>query len=211
MPICRSFVVCLALLAFCSWAGSPALAQVVSLPVQASSFVDALGKEAVAIMADRKLSKAQRVEKFRTMLQKNFDVQTIARFALGRYWAVATPPQQQEYLVQFEEMVVRSYSERFDSYSGETFTIVSSRPDGEHDAFISTTIVRTSGPPVNVEWRVRQRANALGIIDVVVEGVSMSTTQRQEFASVIQAKGGNIGAFLQALREKNVAMAASAQ
>ena len=45
------------------------------------------------------------------------------------------------------------------------------------------------------------------IIDVVIDGVSMSVTQRQEFASVIQAKGGNIDAFLRALRDKNIAMA----
>ena len=208
MPTRRTLLLCLSLLMICGWSGQPALAQNGDLPARASHFVDVLGKDAVAVMATKDLNKTQRIERFRTMLRANFDIPTIARFVLGRYWNVATPEQQQEYFRVFEEMVVRSYANRFDTYSGETFHITSSRPEGEHDAFVVTEIQRPNGPPINVEWRVRQR-EALGIIDVVVEGVSMSVTQRQEFATVIQSKGGDIGAFLKALSEKNAAMAAS--
>ncbi len=191
------------------WSGQSAQAQSGDLPARATAFVDTLGKDAVSVMAARNLNKSQRVERFRTMLRANFDIPTIARFVLGRYWNLATPDQQQEYFKQFEEMVVRSYADRFDTYNGETFHITSSRPEGEHDAFVATEIHRVNGPPVNVEWRVRQRDEKLGIIDVVVEGVSMSVTQRQEFSSVIQSKGGDIASFLVALREKNAAMAAA--
>ncbi len=192
---------------FCGWSGQSVLAQGSELPARASVFVDTLGKDAVAVMATRGYTKAQRIERFRAMLQTNFDIPTIARFVLGRYWNLATPEQQQDYFKLFEEMVVRSYADRFDTYNGETFHIGASRPEGVHDAFVGTEIHRPNGPPVNVEWRVRERGGRLGIIDVVVEGVSMSVTQRQEFSSVIQSKGGNIGAFLQALRDKNSAMA----
>ncbi len=191
------------------WSGQPSLAQGGDLPSRASVFVDKLGQDAVSVMANRGLNKAHRIERFRVLLQTNFDIPTIARFVLGRYWNLATPDQQQEYFKIFEEMVVRSYTDRFDSYSGETFHVASSRPEGERDAFVITEIRRPTGPTVNVEWRVRNREDKLGIIDVIVEGVSMSVTQRQEFSSVIQSKGGDIAAFLQALREKNAAMAAA--
>ena len=191
------------------WSGQSVLAQTGDLPSRASSFVDTLGKDAVTVMANAGLNKAKRIERFRAMLQVNFDIPTIARFVLGRYWNLATPDQQQEYFKLFEEMVVRSYADRFDTYNGETFHIVSSRPEGEHDAFVVTEIHRTNGPAINVEWRVRQRDDKLGVIDVVVEGVSMSVTQRQEFSSVIQSRGGDIASFLQALRDKNAAMAAA--
>ena len=189
------------------WSAQSVQAQSGDLPARASTFVDTLGKDAVSVMANRGFNKAQRIERFRAMLQTNFDIPTIARFVLGRYWNLATPDQQQEYFKLFEEMVVRSYADRFDTYNGETFHITSSRAEGDHDAFVATEIHRLNGPPVNVEWRVRQRDERLGIIDVVVEGVSMSVTQRQEFSSVIQSKGGNMAAFLQALKEKNAAMA----
>ena len=209
MPTRRSLLFCLSLLMVLGWSGHSVLAQSGALPARATVFVDTLGKDAVSVMANRGLNKVQRIERFRTMLKANFDIPTIARFVLGRYWNLATPDQQQEYFKLFEEMVVRSYADRFDTYNGETFHIMSSRPEGEHDAFVVTEVHRLNGPPVNIEWRVRQREERLGIIDVVVEGVSMSVTQRQEFSSVIQSKGGDIGAFLQALREKNAAMAAA--
>ncbi len=207
MPTRRSLFLCLGLLVMCGGLGHLAWAQSADLPSRAIGFVDALGKDAVAVMATHGLNKSQRVERFRTMLRANFDIPTIARFVLGRYWNVATPEQQQEYFQLFEEMVVRTYADRFDSYSGETFHITSSRPEGEHDAFVVSEIHRPNGPPVHVEWRVRERDRRLGIIDVVVEGVSMSVTQRQEFSSVIQSKGGDIAAFLKAIHEKNAAMA----
>ncbi|MEI8396237.1 MAG: ABC transporter substrate-binding protein [Rhodospirillaceae bacterium] len=207
----RSLLFCLTLLALCGRVGLSCPDAYAASTAAASAFVDKMGNEAVAAMADKSLSKPQRVERFRVLLHQGFDMATVARFVLGRYWNAATPQQQQEYLVQFEEMVVRSYAERFDSYAGETFRIVSSRPDGDTDAFVATEIRRVNGPPVNVEWRVRERDGRFGIIDVVVEGVSMSVTQRQEFSSVIQAKGGNMDEFLKALKDKNAAMATAIQ
>ncbi len=206
----RSLLLSLSLPLLTGWAEQSAFAEANDLSTRASAFVDTLGSDAVATMADKTITRIQRVEKFRALFRRGFDVPTIARFVLGRYWNVATPVQQQEYLAQFEEMVVRTYSNNFDSYGGGTFRIVSSRPDSDHDAFVMTEVKPNQGPPTNVEWRVRQRDGHFGIIDVVVEGVSMSLSERQEFASVIQAKAGNMDAFIQALREKNAAMASAA-
>jgi phospholipid transport system substrate-binding protein len=79
----------------------------------------------------------------------------------------------------------------------KTLKILGSRPEGETDALVSTQLIRPDAPPVAVDWRVRQRGSQDKVIDVAVEGVSMSVTQRQEFASVIQRGGGQIEALLQ--------------
>jgi len=63
--------------------------------------------------------------------------------------------------------------------------------------------VRDGRPPIRVDWRVRNGEDQLKIIDVVVEGVSMLLTQRDEFASVIQRSGGNVEGLLARLRDKN--------
>ncbi len=202
----RAIIFCTSVFLLIGWAGLLAHADVGDLPARASSFVNALGSDAIATMADKSLTKAQRVERFRKLFQQGFDIPTIARFALARYWNVATPIQQQEYLTQFKEMVVQSYAAHFDSYGGGSFRILSSRADSEHDVFVVTEVTPFQGPPAKVEWRVRQRGDRLGIIDVVVEGVSMGVSERQEFASVIQAKAGNIDAFIQALRDKNATL-----
>jgi phospholipid transport system substrate-binding protein len=202
----RTLLFCLSLPALTAWAGVPTHAETGDLAPQASNFVNTMGKEATAVMADKSLSPSERLERFRDLFHRGFDIPTIARFVLGRYWNVATPAQQQDYLVQFEEMVVRSYAAHFDTYGSSAFRIVSSRPESDHDAFVTTSVAPLQGPPVTVEWRVRRRDARLAIIDVVAEGVSMSVSERQEFASVIQAKGGNIDAFIQALRDKNAAL-----
>jgi phospholipid transport system substrate-binding protein len=205
----RLFPLCLILVLSGGLFGLPAQAQADDVTSQAVAFVDALGKEAVATMADRTITRTVRIDRFRTLFHRNFDIPSLARFALGRYWPLATPAQQQTYIGLFDEMVVWSYASHFESYGGGTFHITASRSDSEHDAFVTTVVTPNAGPPVNVDWRLRARDGHLGIIDVVIEGVSMSLSERQEFASVIQGKGGNIDAFLQALRDKVAAMAAA--
>ena len=75
-------------------------------------------------------------------------------------------------------------------------------PEGETDSIVSSQIIPPDAPPVAVDWRIRPRGDALKVIDVAVEGVSMSVTQRSEFSSVIQRGGGNIEALLQSLRQR---------
>lgn len=196
----RQFLVCAALLAVSSWAVRPAAAQ--PADPGASAFIQKLGDETVATFSNKSLSRDQAVQRFRTLLYQGFDVPYIGRWVLGRYWNSATPQQQAEYQKLFEQLIVKTYADRFVEYSGETFRIAGTKPAGESDALVTTQILRPSAPPVNVEWRVRQRDGTYKIIDVMVEGVSMGITQRQEFASVIAQNGGQIQGLIQALRQK---------
>ncbi|WP_286191899.1 phospholipid-binding protein MlaC [Roseomonas genomospecies 6] len=183
-----------------SWAARPAAAQ--SADPGATAFIQSMGNEAVATFSNKSLSREQAVQRFRTLLYQGFDVPYIGRWVLGRYWNSATPQQHDEYQKLFERLIVNTYADRFVEYSGETFRITGSRVEGEADTMVTTQIVRPSGPPVNVDWRVRKRDAGYKIIDVVVEGVSMGVTQRQEFASVISQNGGRVEGLLQALRQK---------
>lgn len=165
----------------------------------AASFVQSLGNDAITTMARGNLGPDGISERFRQVLRSNFDTAAIGQFVLGRYWAQATPAQQQEYLSLFEKMIVKTYADRFRQYSGETFQVTSSRVDASGDTMVQSQVVRPNGPPVNVEWRVRGGSR---IVDVVVEGVSMSVTQRSEFASVIQSNGGQVEGLLRSLRQR---------
>jgi len=177
-----------------------------AFPIQAATpaagFVEQLGNRALATFS-RGLSAEQATQEFRTLLVEGFDLQAIGRFVLGRYWNTATPAQQQEYLKLFENMIVDAYAQRFRQYSGETFKVINSRQENERDHIVTTQIVRPNGPPVNVDWRVRDKGgNQFNIVDVIVEGVSMSVTQRSEFASVVQQRGGQVEGLLAAMRER---------
>ena len=76
----------------------------------------------------------------------------------------------------------------------------SSRTEGRGDTIVSTVILQRSGPPVNVDWRIRAGDDSYKVVDVIVEGVSMVITQRDEFSSVIRRSGGNVEGLLAKLR-----------
>ena len=171
----------------------------VGVAQDAAGFVQSLGNDAISTLARGNLGPDGISDRFRQVLRSNFDTAAIGQFVLGRYWPQATPAQQQEYLSLFEKMIVKVYADRFRQYSGETFQVTSSRPDASGDTMVQSQVVRPSGPPVNVEWRVRGGSR---IVDVIVEGVSMSVTQRSEFASVIQSSGGQIEGLLRSLRQR---------
>jgi phospholipid transport system substrate-binding protein len=165
-------------------------------------FIASLGDRALQVLVVDSQSEAEREDAFRGLLSEGFDLRLISRYALGRYWRRATKEQRAEYAKLFEDFIVETYVARLSEYSGETLKVVSSRPD-DQDTIVHSEIVRDGRPPIRVDWRVRNGDEQLKIIDVVVEGVSMLLTQRDEFASVIQRSGGNVEGLLARLREKS--------
>ena len=159
-------------------------------PEQASKFVQDLGSRAVAMLANYNEAEAERhQEEFKKIVREGFDLDLIGRFVLGNSWRTATPEQQQEYQQLFSTWVLNSYARRLGAYKGESFSIVNAQAFADSDALVETEIKRPDGEPLKAAWRVREINGQLKIIDVVVEGVSMALTQRQEFASVIQRSG----------------------
>jgi len=168
----------------------------------AKAFILSLGTETIATFSDKSLSKDAARERFHVLLRKGFDVPYIGRWVLGRFWSQAAPAQQTEYQALFEKLIVDTYASRFAGYSGESFKVTGARAE-DPDVMVTTQISRPSGPPVDVEWRVRSHGADNHIIDVVVSGVSMGITQRSEFASVVSS--GGIDGLLRALRDRRPA------
>lgn len=168
----------------------------------ARNFVDVMAKKTVSFLADKSLSEQQKKDQFRTLLFSDFDLDTIGRFVLGTYWNRANPAQRQEYLHLFREMISNVWAERFEQYEGQKFELRSARADGDRDMLVSSVIIPRENPEVQVDWRVRYKNGQYKIVDVIVEGVSLSVTQRSDFASVIQRGGGDVGVLLASLREQ---------
>ena len=167
----------------------------------AQKFISKMGDDAINFLEDSGLSQAQKEKRFRQMLQTKFDLPTIGRFALGKNWKNATSAQKTEYQKLFENLVVRVYSARFGEYNGQGFEVTSYKDVGKKDISVTSYITPDNGAKVRVDWRVRHKDGQYKIIDVVIEGVSMSLTQRSDFASVIQRGGGDIEVLLAHLRK----------
>ena len=168
----------------------------------AQTFIEDLGDQTIAILTDPDASVAATEASFSQIFTDSFDTVTIGRFVLGRYWNAASAAEQQEYLDLFQQLVVSTYARRFSEYSGQTFEVVGARPERNDDVMVTTRIIQPDGPPVNVDWRVREREGQFRIIDVVVERVNMTITYRNEFTSIIQRGGGQVAALLDALRRQ---------
>jgi len=166
----------------------------------AENFVGKLADQGISFLSDKNISEAKQKAEFRKLLNRNFDMTTIARFSLGRHWRSATKAQRDEYMKLFKAMIVDVYSSRFKDYQGQKISIVGSREEGKRDILVHSVLKQDSGPDVKVDWRVRNRDGRYKVIDVIVEGVSMAVTQRSDFSSVVQRGGGKMEALLVHLR-----------
>ena len=183
-------------------AGVPALAFAQTSP-GAGQFITSLSEKAIAALTDKNTSREERERRFRGLLHEHFAVETIARWVLGRHWTPASADERAEYLRLFEDLIVYSYVDRFTEYAGERLEVTKTLVVEGNDTMVYSAIVRANQPePVEVDWRVRQRDGKFKIVDVMVKGISMGVTQRQEFASVLSRNNNNMSAFLAELRER---------
>ena len=169
--------------------------------VAAQKFIEKLGEDAISFLSNNELSTDAKAKEFRRIMNASFDMKTIGRFVLGKNWRTATPEQQAEYQKLFNNMIVQVYTVRLDNYQGQKFEVGSVRDVGKKDLLVTSHILPTDSPKVKVDWRVRQKNGRYKIIDVLIEGVSMSLTQRSDFSSVIQRGGGDIEVLLEHLRK----------
>jgi phospholipid transport system substrate-binding protein len=181
---------------------SPFATPAQAAPAEPSAFIQDLGQQAIQILRSTN-TQPQRQAAFNTLFTADFDVPAIGKFVLGHYWREATPEQQQEYLKVFGQYVVAIYAERFSNYQGEEFKVLGSKPEDGGSATVSSQIVRPSGgAPIHIDWRVAQEGGGYKIIDVKAENLSMSVTQREEFASVISQHGGSVQGLIDVLKQK---------
>jgi phospholipid transport system substrate-binding protein len=172
----------------------------------AVAFMNRLWSSAVLLL-NKNTPAPERQARFRQLFHDDFDTSGIARFVLGRYWRSASPEEQKQFLKLFEDYVVYVYTARLSDFEGEQFKISGSRPD-DGAVIVSTDVITPGAPqPLKVDWRLVNDDGAYKISDVIVEGVSMTVTQRSEFASVIQRHGGQVQGLIDLMREKTASAA----
>lgn len=181
------------------------LVLVYAAPAQAANpedFVKDMGDKAFASLSEEGLTPDERAERFRNLLNEAFDLPRIAKFTLGRYWRTASDTEKTEFVALFEKFVIQAYSTRFQDMSGQKLNVIKAREISASQALVLSEIEIPGKPSVKINWRVRSKEEVHKIVDVMVEGISMSVTQRDEFAAVIRQTGGKVGGLIKALRRK---------
>ncbi|MEE9209113.1 MAG: ABC transporter substrate-binding protein, partial [Kiloniellales bacterium] len=195
----RGLAVCGALVLLAAAAARPTGAAETADPAQ---FVRDFSDQALTVLADTGLAGETRERAFRGLLTAGFDVKTIGRFVLGRYWRRATEAERDEFGRLFEDLIVATYTRQFASYSGQTLKVEDARQRDDKSALVASRIVRAEGEAILIDWRLLRRGQSWRIVDVVVQGMSMALSQRSEYAAVIKSSGGRVEGLLVKLREK---------
>jgi phospholipid transport system substrate-binding protein len=172
---------------------APASAQSAGADAFVKQFADSL----VAIVNGPEPA-AQKKAALTPVIDRYVDVPAVARFSLGRFWATATPAQQQEYVTLFHRVLLNNISGHLGDYRGVSYVTTGDTPQGSN-TLVGTQITRPNQPQINVQWVVNGSPK---VIDVIAEGTSMRLTQRSDYASYLGQHGGNIDALLAAMHRQ---------
>ncbi len=157
-------------------------------------FIQTLGNQALNVVRSS-TPPAQKLSYFHELLDQDFDMPSISRFVLGRYWRTANEAERDKFVQLLSDDLVHFYGQRFARYAGETFHVTGSRPSPA-GTVVTSEILRPAGAPIAVEWQLSGQSGLYKITDVNIDGVSMAVSEHQQFAREIQASGGQIAGLL---------------
>ena len=168
-----------------------------------ANFIRSLAQKAIGSLTDPDVLREERIDRFRALFSDSFAVRSIGKRALGRYWRKAGTEERMEYQKHFEQLMVVAYVDRFANYAGESLTIRESRIEDSAIATVFTEIHRRGGKkPIRVDWVVGTNGTIFKIVDVKVEGISMTSTLRSEFSSIIRRRNGKVSGLIEELAKR---------
>lgn len=156
----------------------------------ASKFVDNLGRQALAVITDKAKTKEAKNASLEKLFVDNVDIEWMGKFVVGRNWKSATDEQKKLYLTNYKTFLVSHYTSNFAEFTDADFEVTRVIPDGNAGNIVTMRIKRPQSEDVIAEYTVRKGdKGSLMVYDITVEGVSLITTQRSDFSSVISQHG----------------------
>jgi len=152
---------------------------------------------------DNKFSKEEKIKKLMEIASQTVDVNGIGLYTLGSYRKTITDDQVKQYKVLFRQYFLKSFSSRLAEYSNPEIEVISKKKLNENYTMVSSILVSTEKrPEVKIDWRIytKNPENPL-IRDLIIEGLSLARTQKEEFSSIIQSNDGDINVLFNTLRD----------
>ena len=149
------------------------------------------------------LTKDQRIEKLKEIATDTVDINGIGYYTLGNYRKTINDTQLNEYKILFKEYFLKSFASRLAEYSNPEIEVTSKKKLSENYTMVNSILVETEQrPEVKIDWRIyTKNANTPKIRDLIIEGLSLARTQKEEFSSIIESNDGNINALFTTLKE----------
>ena len=165
-------------------------------------FITEIVDEAKKILVDTNTKEFKTI-KLSEIALKTVDIKGVAYYSLGNYRKELNDEQMKEYLVLFEKYFLKSFTSRLTDYSDPKIEVLSTNVLNEKYTIVKSLLLATDKKPaVNIEWRVYTKNPDKPLIrDLIIEGLSLARTQKEEFASVIETNNGDITKLFITLKE----------
>ena len=165
-------------------------------------FVQSTVNRASQVLSEN-LSKEEKINKLKTIAKETVDIRAVGFYSLGSARKNLNKSQKQKYSELFERYFLKSFSSRLAEYTNPEIDVKSKELISENYTIVNSVLVATSSrPEVRIDWRVytKDKNNPL-IRDLIIEGLSLARTQKEEFASILNSNDADINALFKALEE----------
>ena len=165
-------------------------------------FIQEIVDEAKKVLVDSN-TKEFKTKKLSELALKTVDIKGVAYYSLGSYRKEFSDEQMKEYLPLFEKYFLKSFTSRLTDYSDPKIDVVSAEVLNPKYTIVKSLLLSTDKKPeVNIEWRVYTKNPDKPLIrDLIIEGLSLARTQKEEFASVIETNNGDVSKLFITLKE----------
>ena len=173
-----------------------------SFSIEADVFVQSTVNRASKILSEN-LSKEQKINKLKVIAEETVDIKGIGFYTLGSIRKNLNDSQKSKYSKLFREYFLKSFSSRLSEYTNPEIDVLSKEVLSENYTIVNSLLKGTSErPEVKIDWRVytKNPENPL-IRDLIIEGLSLARTQKEEFASILSSNDNKIDALFKTLEE----------
>ena len=170
--------------------------------IEPDVFVQSTVNRASQVLSNN-LSKEQKIEELKSIAKETVDIEGIGMYTLGSHRKTLNEDQKKEYKILFYEYFLKTFSSRLAEYSNPEIQVNSKEKLNKNYTMVSSILVATEQrPEIQINWRIyTKNPDDLKIRDLVIEGLSLARTQKEEFSSVINTNDGDINALFKILKE----------
>jgi phospholipid transport system substrate-binding protein len=170
--------------------------------IEPDVFVQSTVNRASQILS-KNISKEEKINQLKSIAKETVDIRGVGFYSLGSARKNLNDSQKIEYLKLFEDYFLKSFSSRLAEYTNPEIEVNDKKFLNENYTIVNSLLVGTSErPEVKIDWRVytKDPKNPL-IRDLIIEGLSLARTQKEEFSSILNSNDGNINALFKTLEE----------
>ena len=173
-----------------------------SYSIEPDVFVQSTVNRASKVLSDN-LPKDQKIKKLKSIAAETVDIKGIGMYTLGPYRKTLSENQKKEYDTLFKQYFLKTFSSRLAEYSNPEIEVKFKKELNKNYTMVSSILIATEQrPEVKIDWRIyTKNPDDLKIRDLIIEGLSLVRTQKEEFSSIIRSNDGNIDALFSNLRK----------